>query len=69
MRQQFGGNFAPNPGGNQGFLLVRTLPPNSSEGQKKRKGLYHNLVVSLAGIWDLLVLPATFSPKRPDAFS
>ena len=36
IRQHSGGNFAVNSGKIQGFLLlVRILPPNSSEDQKK----------------------------------
>ena len=51
----------------QGLLLAQILPPNSSEAKKKRS-FYRNLVISLARIWDLLKLSATFSSKYSEHF-
>ena len=47
------------------FMVFLTLPPNSSDDQKK--GLYRKSVVPSVGIGDLLVLSASFTPKRPEA--
>ena len=44
------------------------LSPNSIENQKK-KGLHRSFLLYSAGIWDLLVLTATFSSNHPVAYS
>ena len=67
MRQPFGKNFVPNTGKIYGLLLsVRIWLPKSSENQKW--GLHSNLVVSSAGIWELLEPSAPCSFKRSARF-
>ena len=56
MRIKFSGDFASSSD---------VVPEFDS--RPKKKGLRRNLVQNSAGIWDLLVLTATFSSDRPDA--
>ena len=66
MRKQFGGNFVQNSGKIQVVFCYRFCP--QIRVKAKQKGLHRNLVVSSAGIWDLLELSATFSSKRQRRF-
>ena len=80
MRQKFCENFAPNSGQIQCFLLlVRILPPNSSENLKqkqkyekkkkeKRFSPQFGSGVYLVRFWDLLELSATFCLNVQDVF-
>ena len=47
---------------------VQMLAPNSIEDQKKSSPQFRNLLLYVAGIWDLFVLTDS-SSNHPDAYS